>query len=486
MLDSHFEVRPLRIRANMKDDRFKNGGIPNNTAVKVEISEKDETGDTKANWIGLERSYGNGSVSNAGTTYCTGSGDYGPSSAGKRKYFTTDLTITTLAGANGQTVIVPVTETGECVWIYVDECDEEAEASTDLQAIRSAKITVTYGTLDDSNNFTADNSVQPVEYVINQHLLYKIQSDNDLDGNANTTDYYYIEHEEEYLYNFDAEDNYEKNQTQFEGMPWGLNGVQLSFDKKAFVLYGGWIKEITESVNKSITSIAPYYDFYLATDDVEIDEDGRKLAFGGYTFCEEIIADLNNSNKATNVTQKDKIGVLALNEQPSSAIEYCYNRNKRDENGNVVTMNWYMPAIDEIQEIVTKAYIQFDDFQNKFYWSCQPAYIQNFAHYKFWVVITTIQRRATYMIDNVNYARATRFNYTTGHYDESGVNGFKQVMTINGWDLTDIDYSDVPENGYVYNYEGSFTAYPMETETGYKHRTNEEDWCRVRAVRKMN
>lgn len=497
MLDSHFEVRPLRIRANMKDDRFKNGisaeNNNNNYAVKIEISEKDETGANKANWIGLERSYGNGSESSAGTTYCTGSGDYGPSSAGKRKYFTTDLTTNTLAGANGQTVIVPVTEAGECVWIYVDECDEEAEASTDLQAIRSAKITVTYGTLNGSE-FTADNSVQPVEYVINQHLLYKIQSSNDLNGDGSTAnDYYYIEHEEEYLYNFDAEDNYEKNQTQFEGMYWGLNNVQLSFDNRsAYVTSeGGILEGLTGAANDKVNAYSPFYDFYLEEDVAEeLKDDIAFYHFAGYTFTAEIIADINNNGRDTN-TEDYTIGALALDTKPRSAIEYCYGRNKViiDDDGNItVDYKWYLPAIDEIQEIVTKAYIQFDDFQNKFYWSSQPAYIPRYIHYD---DATLGDRHGAFMIDNKNYARATRFNNVT--YDPSGALGYQDVLYIKenvelGWGGLEYSYTvEEKSTPYTHSYLGSsWTAPVVSYQTGYKHRTNKEDWCRVRAVRKMN
>ena len=468
MLDSHFEVRPLRIRANMKDNRFEKG-IPANTAVKVEISRKDETG-AKGNWIGLERSYGNGSNN---SLYCDGEGDYGPSSAGKRKYFTTNLTISELAGANGQTVIVPVTEAGECVWIYVDECDEEAEASTDLQAIRSAEITVTYGTLNGSV-FLEDNSVQPVKYVINQHLLYKIQSSNDLDGNASTTDYYYIEHEEEYLYNFDAEDNYEYNQTQFEGMQWGLPGAQLSYEHRAIYVKGvGLLGSTFEGILQWIIGfLSPYYDFYLDGDS-DKDVTTHNITDGYDDFCPKIVS-------------RAGIGVLALDDKPESAVEYCYNRNKRNADGQVVSANWYLPNILEIQEIVTKAYIQFDDFQNKYYWSSQPAYMRNYYFYNY----GGAKAHGEYMIENVNYARATKYNYSEDKYYPNGMTGYNVVREQTS--LDDNGYTDYPAPYTIrfWTLTGGNQQIPISPaatfDEGYKHRTNEEDWCRVRAVRKMN
>ena len=131
-----------------------------------------------------------------------------------------------------------------------------------------------------------------------------------------------------------------------------------------------------------------------------------------------------------------------------------------------------MAAIDEIQEIVTKAYIKFDVFQNKFYWSCQPAYNRNYVHFNYYLTANGV-----YMQDNINYARATRFNYTTGVYDESGMDGYVEVCYITGTGNNDFKILPLPDNRYP-----SLDLFTYHT--GYKHRTN--DKCRVRAVRRMN
>ena len=124
-LDSHFEVRPLRIR---KNPEYK--GALTNAKVKVEVI-YDKEPDQK--WIGLERSFGNGAQQTNGTyLVATDLAADRQNSLGKRKYFTYDLTYNTLAGesqkdangystSGGQSVIVPITETDEAVWIYVDE-----------------------------------------------------------------------------------------------------------------------------------------------------------------------------------------------------------------------------------------------------------------------------------------------------------------------------------------------------------------------------
>lgn len=481
-LDSHFEVRPIRIRAK--------GTPTQNQAVKLEVkyNVSDPANNTPAaRWIGLERSFGNGVAPNTSTKYCIGSGDYGPSSAGKRKYFTTDLTTATLAGGGtfenglstvgGQSVVVPVHNdcvhgnniiiTGECVWLYVDECDEEAEASTISGAFRSATIRIWYGSIVDGE-FKEESPTSYNDYLIKQHLLFKI----DKDQNNNPIGPYYIEYEEEYLYNFDAEDNFYNNQTFDNGMTWGLDGVQLSNKNRAMFMKGGIIGGFTDIVNIIVKS--PFYDFYLDSDDYP--EGATHYNRQGYYFNTEIIDTLKDLQI---------ISVLALDQKPNSAIEYCYNRNKRNANGQVAETNWYMPAIDELQDIVSSkvAYSEFEEFQGYFYWSCQPAYYRNFAHYN-----VGIQRRGEYMIDNVNYARATRTVYKNGvhTYAESGMDNFYKVLYMPSTNSNRATLEDIPSTGYVYNYmfDESFTAFPMKAHEGYKHRMN--DKCRVRAVRKMN
>ena len=471
-----------------------------------------------ARWIGLERSFGNGVAPNTSTKYCIGSGDYGPSSAGKRKYFTTDLTYGTLnksltdatkgellysdsdgavkAGFSkdgGQTVIVPVHNNpvhgnvassilGECVWLYVDECDEEAEASTVPGAVRSATIRVTYGSVDDGT-FKPDSEDSYDDYVINQHLLFKI----DKDQNNNPIGPYYIEYEEEYLYNFDAEDDFNNNQTFDNGMTWGLEGAQLSFDHKA--MYASSEGEISASVTTIVNNLvqerSPYYDFYLTDDVRPAQADVHSLA--GYDFTKEIINDINNTSRNTNTSYT--IGALELDKKPRCAIEYCYNRNKRNASGQVVETNWYMPAIDELQEIVSSnAYSEFEEFQGYFYWSCQPAYTPRYLYYEPQGLSFGIgQRHGSFAIDNVDYARATRTVYKNSEYtyDASGATGYYDVFhIINDWWFSDNISTKSTKTPFTHSYMGnSWTAPAMSMQPGYKLRT---DNCRVRAVRKMN
>lgn len=440
LLDAHWEVRPLRVRANEDSPSY-----VENSACKVEITylNGEETP-----WIGLEPSFGNGVAVDASDTYCTGIIDgqtERSSSAGKRKYFTTDLVTTTLnresdidtddgfSDTGGQSVVVPVSEdSNDCVWVYIDEC---TEASQDINAKRSAKITLTYGLIqEDEKTFKGFHEytdeeiltmigkgtlpekfvrVDPVEYTFMQHLLYEVVY------NGQT---YHIEHEEEYLHNFDTEDGFELNPTQDNGMAWGLDGAQLSFDNKSLLFEesssSGFIGSIIAWVNNYIRDAVKnelglggiYYDFYIPKHDTAVDEEAVKRDYRGWVFCNEIIADINGTR---DTGFEGTIGSLALDEQPSSAIEYCLNKNKQG-----ASVEWYLPAIDEIEDIMTAEYGAFDGvFQNNLYWSSQPAYQKNYCYKK--AEFLVVGAKAEYYLDDPKRARATKIERTWSDVDNA-------------------------------------------------------------------
>lgn len=509
LLDAHFEVRPMRIRANTNHTGGTTQGTP---AVQIEVeynSDDPALTDPAKRWIGLERSFGGGTMPQTSRVYCIDgdvADDLGASSNGKRKYFTTDLTYGTLnkslsdatkgellysnsdgdaksgfSKAGGQTVIIPVHNNningdgmfGECVWIYVDEC---LEASSDLYSVRSAKIKVTNGYLNDSKQFRPGDEA-PIYYTITQHRLYKVT----YQGRT-----YYIEHEEEYLHNFDAYDNYDDNQTEFEGMEWGLYNTQLSFRNKA-LFFGeseetsgiiGWIIEYIETLIEDIINDAkdaaglnPMYDFYVTKHDKSVSNKATKyptttVPQHGLHFTKNIVNDINGVTPA-NVTgyqgrndRDDNIKVLQLNQLPHSAIEYCYNRNKRNYDGTITTntITWYMPAIDEMEDVMMGANGQFLEFQSQFYWSCQPAFAQGYAHVKNFQYGSFlgyplrenmegdfyVDDIGIYAIDddvfeekNVGRARATRADFIGPDFDDfryitSGISGYDNAYVIIG------------------------------------------------------
>ena len=419
LLDSHFEVRPLRVR---KSDI---GDVGNINAVKVEV-----VNPTTTNWMRIERSFGDGTPEGSPQTTVNGTptsiyidSDANSASYGKRKFFTYNLIDGVNANAtdaslvNSTEVILPLTNDTECCWIYVDECTETGDG------IRAGIIRVTYGNLN-GNTFTdTTNSAYPViNYIINQRNLFQVTAS----GRT-----YNIEYEEEYLHNFDADDSY--GQTEEEGMQWGLPNIQLSYDHQSISFNDGLQNWLTSGSR-------PYYDFYISkydSTDATLSK-GELHSYEGFNFCSEIIQVINGQDNH-DTDSSNNIDVLQLDEKPESAVEYCYNKNKRNNQGQVAftgntsNLKWYLPAIDEMEDIIVseygggkKSYSRFEDFQDNFYWSCQPAFIKNFAYYQgLW---DSRDAWGPLYIDNTNAARATKVNYLGNNqfdYARSGLKGEK-------------------------------------------------------------
>ena len=489
LLDSHFEVRPLRIRKSDVEN------IPSDiTHVKVEVvnpgSAKDKSGTW---WMRLERSFGVGGNGENKDIYI----EKGVS-AGKRKYFTFDLITGSNDTTNGDlapltnssSVVVPLNQGEQCVWIYVDECTEVGDE------VRAGIVKVSYGKLENGTFKATTNSTYPaVSYVINQRKLFEVKYDDP----TTTTDEnrkYHIEYEEEYLHNFDADDDY--GQTEFDGMQWGLPGIMLSYDNKA--LYFGnksqsWLTSIFNAIVNyvaSSTGINPMYDFYIPKHDTSVSTLATKRDFRGYVFCSEIIQTINGQGNHDN-DESNNIDILQLDEQPDSAIEYCYNKNKRNRNGQVAwtgntdNLNWYLPAVDEIEDIVMSkygesyalnTYARFIEFQSQFYWSSQPSYVKNFARYEI-----TGQNGEFYFDDNT-HARATCGWYDISKqnfdYSRSGTAGYYAALRIfagDGW-----FGALAPE--YEILYDGTYQNHTLGTisrEPGNQPRTEKN---RIRCVRK--
>lgn len=467
LLDSHFEVRPMRIRKSEVD----NSAI---TAIKVEVADEDEDGKADADWVRLERSFGDGTAAESPTVsgnsiYIT---DTNSPSYGKRRYFTYGLVSGKSADGrneanslvNSTSVAAPLTDEGECIWIYVDECTE-----ADADKVRYATLRVTCGTLYSNGEFVAstlDGQVLSTDYVIGQHYLFPATY------NGHT---YNIEYEEEYLHNFDAEDSY--GQTEENGMAWGLPSVQLSHQHKSYVATG----DLAGFMNFWLGDFAMYYDFYLTRDITNTSLTRRDNA--GHAFTSEIIAYV--PNQFTPITMADK---------PRSAIEYCYNRNKRNADGSVASDNWYLPAIDEIENIMKSSYSDFLVFQDKPYWSCQPAFHLGLAWYHSYL-FDNIQSMDYYK-DDLTSARATKIVYssTTKSYDNisSGITGYEYLFELYE-PLVGSDYHSevvVPSNNFTYTSprrdSHSKTISTKTNKTNHSGNMLRTQKARVRCVRKMN
>lgn len=336
LLDSHWEIRPIRITLDPV-------AHPNADHIEVEIMNA-----SSASWIRMEMPTTSQISSGKGTTYCNVAD--GALASGKRRFFTSDLVTNTLSG--NTLVSFQASDTGNSgtsyehtIWVYIDE--NTALPSSPGSSVRTADLQCRYY----EKNQTAPSVTE--DYYFMQKSLHNITY------NSHT---YGIEFYEEYLYNFDASEQYGSTT---DGMAWGLNNTQLSnkyksYNYSASGLIGGYIASV---INSAMQKVAIKYDFYLTRDGVK--EGLTVRDYSGYEFTQEIASNTNSG-----------IGVLATNAQPQSAVEYCFNKNKRKSDGtvDVDNMHWYLPAIDEIEDICKGGYSDFEVFQDKYYWSSQPAY----------------------------------------------------------------------------------------------------------------
>ena len=373
VLDAHWEIRPMRISVL-------------EGSVTVRIEDADSTP-----WIRMENSTAVESADDK-TKYLSGA-IVGDVRYGKRKYFTTDL----LTELNGNSNVTCTLGEGEhCIWVYVDENTSETK-----DAVRTAVIS-----FDDGIN-------EPLKYTIAQKYLYPV---------SYGTNNYSIETYEEYLYDYDVLSSY--GQTEYQGMPWGLDGDNISniydavYANSSTPIIGGLITTI---VNWIVNSGAAKYDFYLERDSPP---SGSKIrdSRSGYTFTNEIVTALNNDSNPDN----DILKLSLDGTKPSSAVEYCINKNKRNSDGIVVDVHWYLPAIDEMEEIAVGGYGKFDEFHDLFYWSSMPAY----QRARLYTNTLSIGKVGEFYIDDVDRARATKvnFNTSTGTYSDpipSGVTAGK-------------------------------------------------------------
>lgn len=439
LLDSHFEVRPIRVE-------MRNPG-------KVEVR---LLGD--CNWVRMEKKTSAPSVD---ATYCTN---------GKRKYFTTSL----MSELSNDPIYV-TSNSDNCVWVYIDENTETISGTVTDEKIKEQQKKTREAQIE--VRFIPEGATDPTvvkTYTFEQRYLYPVKS------RTRAGHVYYIEYFEEYLHNFDSDDNF--GLTDYEGMAWGLDGRQLShLYKAAYVtssdngiwewilsLFGWNAEDFVNKIESTESSI--YYDFYLTRDN-PVSPDATERDFSGHTFTSEIVDYAGIDEKK-----------LSLVENPASAVEYCYNKNKRTNDGTVSSIKWYMPSIDEIEEITMAAYTSFDVFQDKYYWASQPAFVNNDLTVKgngSWG--SKIDASGSYSSDDLLRARATKVSYLNGTYqnersDTEGASGVNKGTINRSGNFWNYQYD------IVYEYEAYTGANLNVTRhPGNKLRTEK---CRVRAVYK--
>ena len=490
LLDSHFEVRPLRVKfAQEFIDQHK----ATKGTLKVEIL-PDVEGEPMPDWLRLERPAHN----TTNPIYCLTGDKFNHT---KRKYFTTDLVSVTLKDnvSVSYEPFATANNGGDLkgdvpVWVYIDEYSANSVSDYSDEAVRRAKIRV---------SFTPNNgeAVVSQDFTVQQRAIYPIPTV----GSDDQSRTYGIEYFEEYLHNYDSQDNYGAEGGEYftsqNGIKWGFDGVQFSETDRALYFTGDkGLININDLANAATSNMNLFYDFYLERDKDSDDDEIVTHNYSGYDFNLKII-------EKEGISEIDR----HLNQNAQSVIEYCYNKNKRNADGKVVYMydeqnapeesevsiiqyyksgsglrtryyrvtyyfkksthssdryisqenlKWFAPAIDELEDIVVNS-IDHEFFSEVFldnlYWSSQPAYDRNFFQYIIGIyhftpygdydlegllnILGLKARQRTfgvYMSDNTATARATKYDPYTGTFISSDISssntqeGYLKASTLYG------------------------------------------------------
>ena len=236
----------------------------------------------------------------------------------KRRYFTTDLVTNTLRDA-GSTVTLDANR--DRVYFYIDENLFDSQD-------RTATLKLTYY---ENGAYVSERTLD----ITQTHFL-RVQVYG-RDGNrpdysrpysADEGGVIYMEQYEEYLDHYDPLDKYDTEQI-YTGLEWGLDGE--------------WIRSWGDGAAQNN---------YLE----------------GLAYTNQIVSDAGQTT-------------MTLNGTPRSAAEYCYNKNKREADGSILSGDWhiiyrdpdnrkyFLPGIRQMEDALTQYYQTFREFQDNFYWS---------------------------------------------------------------------------------------------------------------------
>ena len=320
--DAHFNVTPMDVYFNHE-----------NASVTIEILDADGTDLAAADemtWIRME-SYHDAYMAQNRNLYDFGGtreGEYTARFAGdgKRKYFTEDLLseLETSHREDSRKVTLNASDAMEQrVYFYIDE-NIPGRDLPDVVPERSATIRITYA--EDGETVATKTA------LIQQAGMRKVYFDKFSTGkyNQNRKSYsFYIEEYEEYLAHYDPKNEYTQT---YEGLEWGLNGIMTN-------------------LGVSNGNFAQY------------------LSWGWYNTA-KIMAEYRNQRGTWRGHE------MTLNELPSGAAEYCYNKNKRQdgENGTLrdKDVRWFLPTTSELEYALEAHYTHYEVFRDKWYWSSNP------------------------------------------------------------------------------------------------------------------
>lgn len=394
--DAHFCVTPMDVY--LFEDVEGSNVNPTMEVILGEVPEGSETPSSIPDWIRMEKicaaDMEAGTVTQSGFTEYD-SPDNGTHLAtheawyagnGKRAFFTKDLlTNKDKLAEKGQHVTID--KTRDRVYFYIDENLELKD--------REAIVTLIYkenGTEKKRRTITIGQThFLPVEITEE----YSDQVTGNLEINKCTRDVtIYMEVYEEYLDHYDPLDEH-KTEMIYEGLPWSRSDVQqnISFEtiseRYYFWVEFEWWSTQKNRYDYATVSIEPSHNWYQ-----------------GWNFTNQIIS-------------KTSQNIMTLNDKPRSAVEYCFNRNKREEDGTVPDSNkkYFLPGIRQMERALTQYYTTFPEFQTSYYWSSSVG-----------------EREGGTSGQNLERARATKIK-SNGKYEQSGGAGnyyYEQIDPTDG------------------------------------------------------
>lgn len=344
LIDSHIEVRPLRVRWGTVN------GKEEYDVVKLYLP---TDGNKLVDWIGVER-FVDGINNQDPSIYCYSnvtSSNPVSKSTGKRRYFTDGL-IRELQTKEGEYGVQSEDDgrkfiylhNAQCAWIYFDENNTTSD--------RTADITLRF--------YKPDGKYIDEIYKVKQEGLLSLGS-------------YYVESYEEYLHSYDSEDKYNLSTSPVDytqqGLSWGLANKEISIDiivsatplELGLLGFQDWV---TQRYDYFHTLDKPSGDTYYNYQ--KVDGKWTNPGYGtGLIFT-------NRASDNEDITVKD-MGTV-----PDFAYQYCLSKNKFavDDDGNVtMDIHWYLPDVYEMRDVLINASPGvFDLSDSDYYWTSQPSY----------------------------------------------------------------------------------------------------------------
>ncbi len=324
MVDAHATALPMDIWITNTDDAWIDGDIT--------FTILDRDNEKSGKWIRMQyvdaATMAHGRLINGvQVAYAPGTGCY--------DYFAYDLVTNTLA--NNYEVKVPAaTGNRSRIYFYIDENVPTSNSQTDYGP-RSYEVEIVYDVV--TKDGTRDHRRRTLD--IDQAALLKVEGWHSSDNDVPAT---WMEYYEEYLEHYDPLDRHEQPGELYEGLHWGLNGVNCSYN-------------LFTNPNGYVNPESRYDASQIYT---------KTSAFGMTQWA------INRSDTQPITTVK-----LFNDSAPASAFHYCYGKNKREANGNVhletSTRGWYMPGIRELEQGLTTYYELFNEFKDNKYWSAAAA-----------------------------------------------------------------------------------------------------------------